>query len=106
MSNQSSDQGSFLTGITIGMIAGAAGYFLFGTKDGKKIRKDLTKEWEGAKLHLLTQGKIDNPQLSLKDVIAEFINSMAPDDPKAQKAAASKTKVAPKQKSSKKFKNT
>lgn len=103
--NDSHDQGSFLTGLTMGMVAGAAGYFLFGTKDGKKIRHKLGKEWDTAKLHLLTQGTIDNPQLTLRDVVKEFIDAMAPDSEKTARTAANKAKN-PAKKSSKKFKNT
>lgn len=32
------DQGSFLTGFSLGLFAGAFGYLLFGTDRGKKIR--------------------------------------------------------------------
>lgn len=104
----SSDQGSFLTGLTVGMLAGAAGFFLFGTKDGSKIRKDLSKEWESAKLHLFTQGKVDNPHLTLKDVVSQFIASMAPDEVKSTRSstARSKSPAAKAKPGSKKFKNT
>jgi len=45
----SNNQGSFVSGLTIGFFAGAAGYFLFGTDKGKKIVKDLEKEWQAAR---------------------------------------------------------
>lgn len=52
----SNTQGSFVSGLTIGFLAGAAGYFLFGTEKGKKIVKDLEQEWRLA--------QADNPQLT------------------------------------------
>jgi len=44
----SDNQGSFISGLTVGFLAGAAGYFLFGTEKGKKIVHDLEKEWRAA----------------------------------------------------------
>lgn len=41
--------GSFLSGLTLGLFAGAASYYLLGTKDGKKIREKLKTEWEEAR---------------------------------------------------------
>ena len=41
---ESSHPSSFLNGVVLGMMAGAAGYFLFATKKGKKIRKQLIKQ--------------------------------------------------------------
>jgi len=35
---------SFLNGVVLGMMAGAAGYFLFATKKGGKVRKQLIKQ--------------------------------------------------------------
>lgn len=34
-------QPSFFNGMMVGLVAGAAGYFLFGTKRGRKVRKQL-----------------------------------------------------------------
>lgn len=47
MANQ--EQGSFLAGFTVGLFAGAAGYFLFGTDQGRKIKQQLAKEWQLAR---------------------------------------------------------
>ena len=67
------DQGSFLTGFSLGLFAGAAGYFLFGTHSGKKVRQDLSKEWDQAKEKLAQDGIIDDPDASLRDVVHEFV---------------------------------
>jgi gas vesicle protein len=37
---------SFFNGLMIGLVAGAAGYFLFGTKKGQGVRKTLMKQAE------------------------------------------------------------
>ena len=67
------DQGSFLTGFSLGLFAGAAGYFLFGTHSGKKVRQDLSKEWDQAKEKLAQDGIIDDPDASLRDVVHKFV---------------------------------
>lgn len=52
MYQQSSDQGSFLVGLTCGIVAGAFGYFLFATERGEEVRQELAKEWQAAKKEL------------------------------------------------------
>lgn len=42
------NQGSFVTGMAIGLFAGAASYFVLMTPEGKKMRKRLEKEWQEA----------------------------------------------------------
>lgn len=44
----SDQEGSFLTGFTVGLFAGAAGYYLFATKKGAKLRTQLSQEWQQA----------------------------------------------------------
>lgn len=66
------DQGSFLTGFSLGLFAGAFGYLLFGTDRGKKIRTDLSQEWDQAKDKLAQDGIINDPDASLRDVVHEF----------------------------------
>ncbi|MBU0576078.1 hypothetical protein KJ654_00240 [Patescibacteria group bacterium] len=53
---EKNNQGSFTTGFTLGIFAGVAGYYLFGTKQGEKTRKRLVAEWEQAHQHLVDQG--------------------------------------------------
>lgn len=67
------DEGSFLTGFSLGIFAGAMGFFLFGTNDGKKIRHDLNQEWEKAKVKLAEDGIIANPDQNLRDVIHDYV---------------------------------
>jgi len=43
------ESGHFSTGFTLGLLAGAAGYFVFGTNKGKEFRVELSKKWQEAK---------------------------------------------------------
>ncbi len=45
-SSCSSQSPSFLNGLMMGVIAGAAGYFLLGTKKGARVKKQLLKKLE------------------------------------------------------------
>lgn len=71
MTNRNSDsgQGSFLTGFTVGLFAGAAGLFLFGTKDGEKVRRSLNQEWKQAKEKLAEDGVIENKDQTLREIV-------------------------------------
>lgn len=50
--NEDTQGGSFLSGLTLGLFAGAASYYLLGTKDGQKLRDRLKNEWDEAKGNL------------------------------------------------------
>lgn len=93
MSDQ--NQGSFLGGLALGLFAGAAGYFLFGTKDGEQVRKKVEKEWQEAKATLVDEGIIKSKDLSLKDLISEWLGM-----------AETKTPVKKKTKNTSQVKNT
>ncbi len=47
---------SFTTGFTLGLFSGVVGYYLFGTKQGKKTREKLAHEWGRAHQHLIDEG--------------------------------------------------
>ncbi len=46
ISSQHEDEGSFFTGFAIGTLVGFCGLFLLGTDKGKKVIKNLEKEWQ------------------------------------------------------------
>ena len=50
------DQGSFINGFSLGLFAGAAAYFMFGTENGAKFRKQVTKEWAEARANMPDRG--------------------------------------------------
>jgi hypothetical protein len=70
MSNN--DQGSFIGGLALGMFAGAAGYFLFATKDGSKVRKKMEGEWKEAKVILAEEGVIKNKDVTISQLVGEW----------------------------------
>lgn len=67
-----SEAGSFVTGFTVGLFAGAAGYFLFATKRGKTLRQKIESEWQDAQAHLLTKGSIEESTTNLRDAIGSW----------------------------------
>lgn len=70
----SDNQGSFVSGLTIGFLAGAAGYFLFGTDKGKKMRAELEREWRAAQAsgHLKVT-KDENQIAGLGDIVSSLV---------------------------------
>ena len=66
---QRSEQSSFTTGFTFGMLAGAVGYFLFGTERGGKLRRQIVAEWKEAQQRLAAEGKIESTQVSLREFL-------------------------------------
>lgn len=45
---EESHQNSFTAGLILGAISGVAGYYLFGTKEGRELREKIKQEWSGA----------------------------------------------------------
>lgn len=100
MSNQqnSNDSGSFLTGLGLGLIGGAVGYFLFATDKGDKVRKQLAKEW---KSHKVSTDTVSDGVTSLKQLAGELFNDILQKAQEEQKAAEEeviKTKTKKKKK--------
>ncbi len=73
MDERDSDQGSFLTGLVLGMCMGATGYFLFGTDKGHDVRTKLLEEWEDAKERLASEGTIAHKQVSLREFASDLV---------------------------------
>jgi len=72
-------QGSFINGFTIGLFAGAVGFFLFGTDKGGKVRQTISKEWDSAKEHLAKEGVIPSAKVSIRDVVSQVVEMFTPD---------------------------
>jgi hypothetical protein len=81
-------QGSFLGGFTMGLFAGAAGYFMFGTQKGKKLRERLTEEWENARMEV---GERSLPNLSFRDMLGSLMNTFQASTSEPEKSSAKKT---------------
>jgi gas vesicle protein len=90
-------QGSFLNGFTLGLFAGAAGYFLFGTKKGNEFRTKINKEWQEAQKEILSSADISidgtNTMTSVRQLISTIIDGVYTDD---NKAASNDTKQSTK----------
>ena len=71
----SSDQGGFVAGFSVGLFAGAAGYFLFATPQGAKLRKQLMQEWETAKDYMAKEGVTDG-RISLREFLQDFFQEV------------------------------
>lgn len=71
------ESGSFLSGLGIGLIGGAVGYFLFATEKGEKVRDRLAKEWQ--EIQALAQqasGKPSTPVASTRESILSFFSEL------------------------------
>ena len=72
--DEDTQQSSFTTGFTVGLFAGAAGYYLFGTKQGAQLRRQLVQDWEDAKEHLVEEGVIAHSNVSLRGLLKELVH--------------------------------
>lgn len=54
--SSSREQQFLVGGFSLGLMAGAVGYYLFGTKQGKELRTELSQEWTEAQDYLTKQG--------------------------------------------------
>lgn len=84
-------QGSFLGGLAVGLFAGAAGYFLFATKDGEQMRKKVEHEWQSAKESLAKDGIIANKDASLSSMISDWLGMAEPKTQSKKKSARTGT---------------
>ena len=97
---QQNQEGSFVTGFTVGLFAGAAGFFLFGTKKGETIRSKINAEWDNAKEQLAQEGVISSSDLSIRDMFASVIASITavPEAEQKSKKTTHKKTATPKKK--------
>ncbi|MGD9129443.1 MAG: hypothetical protein PVJ09_03085 [Candidatus Woesebacteria bacterium] len=106
MSIQNNDNsGSFLTGFTVGLFAGAAAYFFFATDRGDELHLKLKKEWEQASEKLAEKGVIEDKNLKLKDLAASFFEkiSTACSSKSISKSGVKKKKISKKKSSPKRL---
>lgn len=109
---------SFVTGLGLGLLAGAAGFVLFGTKRGSAIRHELKQVFAEAYQEEIAAGEITGEAISLRDFLttafAKVKAELDLDTEAAKKIAAGQNKNKSKTKSTKtkasaaktKFKNT
>lgn len=70
------DQGGFVAGFSLGLIAGAAAYFLFGTEKGSKLRKQLVEEWDSAREFMAEDGVLKDQQVSLRQFLQNVVEEV------------------------------
>lgn len=98
------DSGSFLSGLGIGLIGGAVGYFLFATDKGEKVRKQLKIEWKDIqKVVTPAVEETVKSEGSFKEMIGTFFSEMLEQAKEEQRLAEEEaTKAKEKNKKSKK----
>lgn len=69
-------EGGFVAGFSIGLVAGAAAYFLFGTERGTKLRSQLMAEWESATDQMVDDGVIEDAQISLRGFLQDLVEDI------------------------------
>jgi gas vesicle protein len=119
---QQKESGSFLTGFTLGLLAGAVGHFLFTTDRGEKVRKSLMEEWKIAKKEIekaKTKSTVENIEeatekmkeasVSLRDMAKKAANyvvtkveELDDEGPKKTKKKSSEKKTTAKKSATKK----
>lgn len=98
ISESQADQGSFPTGLVVGFLAGAVGYFLVQTKEGKEIREKFAGRWHELRDSLIAEGKLSANEQDIPDYIrafrgkiSEFLGDLGSEADAQKKAAKKKT---------------
>ena len=76
MQEQQKDSGSFITGFGMGLLTGAAAYFLFATEQGKELRKRALEEWDVAQETISAETGVELPK-RLKQLMQEAVGYFA-----------------------------
>lgn len=92
------DQGSFPSGLVVGFLAGAVGYFLTQTKEGKEIRDKFAGHWYELRDSLVAEGKLSKNEQDIPDYIrafrgkiSEFLGELGSEADSQKKTAKKKT---------------
>ncbi len=92
------DHGSFPSGLVVGFLAGAVGYFLAQTKEGKEIREKFADHWNELRDSLVAEGKLSKDEKDIPDYIralrgkiSEFLGELGGEVDSQKKTAKKKT---------------
>lgn len=85
---------SFVTGFGLGLLAGAAGFVLFGTKKGSIIRRDLQKAFAQAYEQEIASGAVTGEAISLRDFLTTAFTNVKAELELESTTAAKQTKVS------------
>ncbi len=100
-SENNQEQGSFSSGILVGFLAGAVGYFLMQTKEGREIKAKFADHWNDFRDALIKEGKLSEAEAEITDYIkaarmkiADFLDECDSDqDSTKKKQTKKKTKL-------------
>ncbi|GIK84096.1 MAG: hypothetical protein BroJett025_07180 [Patescibacteria group bacterium] len=67
--NEKQEQGSFPSGLIVGFLAGAVGYFLTQTKEGKEMREKFANQWQELRDSLISEGKLSETESEFTDYV-------------------------------------
>lgn len=97
-SQNNQDHGSFSSGIVVGFLVGAVGYFLSKTKEGEEIKDKFKDHWHNFRENLIDEGKLLESESEITDYIkaarnkiSEIIGDCSSSDSK-KKASKKKSK--------------
>lgn len=88
---KSSVGSGFFAGLTIGVLAGVVGYYLFGTKQGQQTREKISTEWQRAQALMSSSTTAKNPD---SEKWQTFFNQMGRELGFHRRRQASKPKQA------------
>jgi hypothetical protein len=93
-SEQSAKPSQFMGGLLMGLLLGTAGYYFFGTPQGKKHRQKLLHRWDKIQSQVgeKTKRSVNNWPDTLRKTIRHFTQELGAPAPK--KTAESKPKTA------------
>jgi gas vesicle protein len=74
--SEEKNSGSFITGFGMGLLTGAAAYFLFGTEQGKELRRKALSEWDSAQKTITEETGVEVPK-KLKNILQEVVSYFA-----------------------------
>lgn len=96
MQQDQKESGSFMSGFGIGLLTGAAAYFLFGTEQGKELRKKALSEWDSMQGSMSKESGIEMPK-QLRQVMREVVGYFAESIKQIQdiQESANKPKTVP-----------
>lgn len=75
--SETTEQGSFSSGIIVGVLAGAVGYFLSQTKEGKEMRNKFSNHWHELRNNLIQEGKLSETESEITDYIKAARNKIS-----------------------------
>lgn len=101
---ESRDQSPFFGGFALGVVAGAVGYYLLGTEEGRKVKDKIVKEWQLTRdeiMKLATESGVRPKPISLRALMVKGLKELHVISQKTKVAlpppkVPPKTKVTPK----------